>query len=191
MKPSGRKTPESRRHSGDQVSFDEVDRKILALLQERDRPIALLAEEVGLSPTPCWRRVRKLEETGVIRSRVALVDHKRAGVPMIIFIGVTAPRHEMSWLNQFRELIENIPEVVEAYRLTGSTDYILKVMVPDIQAFDLVYKSMIERLEFSQINSSIAMEELKFTTAVPTTYMTPPVPSSELSASDRTNPATG
>ena len=84
---------------------------------------------------------------------------------------MTAPRHEISWLNQFRELIESIPEVVEAYRLTGSTDYILKVLVPDIQAYDEVYKSLIERLDFSQISASIAMEELKFTTAVPTAYL--------------------
>ena len=174
MKSPARRMSDSRRRSGEHVSFDEVDRQILDLLQERDRPVAVLAEEVGLSQTPCWRRVRRLEEAGVIRGRVALVDHKRAGVPMIIFIGITAPRHEISWLNHFRELIETIPEVVEAYRLTGSTDYIMKVMVPDIEAFDQVYKAMIERLEFSQINSSIAMEELKFTTAVPTTYLTPP-----------------
>ena len=166
--------PEARRRpAADQASFDEVDRRILDLLQERDRPVAALAEEVGLSQTPCWRRVRKLEETGVIVGRVALVDHRRAGVPMTVFIGITAPRHEISWLNRFRDLIEDIPEVVEAYRLTGPTDYILKVLVPDIEAFDLVYKSMIEQLEFSQINSSIAMEELKFTTAVPTTYLIP------------------
>jgi Lrp/AsnC family transcriptional regulator len=136
-----------------------------------DLPVALLAEEIGLSQTPCWRRIRKLEEAGVIRGRVTLVDPKKAGVPLTVFIGVTAPRHEMSWLNQFRELIESIPEVVEAYRLTGPTDYILKVMVPDIETYDTVYKSMIERLAFSQINSSISMEELKFTTAIPTTYL--------------------
>jgi Lrp/AsnC family transcriptional regulator len=166
MSPPGRKS-----RSAERASFDAIDRQILDLLQERDLPVALLAEEIGLSQTPCWRRIRKLEEAGVIRGRVTLVDPKKAGVPLTVFIGVTAPRHEMSWLNQFRELIESIPEVVEAYRLTGPTDYILKVMVPDIATYDTVYKSMIERLAFSQINSSIAMEELKFTTAIPTTYL--------------------
>ena len=106
MKSPARRMSDSRRRSGEHASFDEVDRQILDLLQERDRPVAVLAEEVGLSQTPCWRRVRRLEEAGVIRGRVALVDHKRAGVPMIIFIGITAPRHEISWLNHFRELIE-------------------------------------------------------------------------------------
>lgn len=169
MSQPGRKPPEARRRSGE--GFDAIDRQILDLLQERDRPVAVLAEEIGLSQTPCWRRIRKLEEAGVIRSRVAIVDPRRVGVPLTVFIGITAPHHEISWLNQFRDLLESIPEVVEAYRLTGSTDYILKIMVPDIDAYDAVYKSMIERLEFSQVNASISLEELKFTTAVPTIYL--------------------
>ncbi len=166
-----RKPPEPRRRGPDTSSFDDIDRQILDLLQERDRPVAMLAEEIGLSQTPCWRRIRKLEEAGVIRGRVTLVDPKQAGVPMTLFVGVTAARHEAGWLERFRALIEGIPEIVEAYRLTGSTDYILKIVVPDIEAYDAVYKSMIERLEFSSISSSIAMEELKFTTAVPTNYL--------------------
>lgn len=153
------------------TSFDKIDRKILDLLQQRDRPVGEIAEEVGLSQTPCWRRIKRMEEAGVIREKVTLVDPKKAGVPMIVFIAITAPRHEMAWLVKFRELIESIPQIVEAYRLTGTVDYILKVMVPDVAAYDNVYKSMIEKLEFSQINSSISMEELKFTTAVPTNYL--------------------
>ena len=152
--------------------LDLIDRKIVAeLMRDATLPVAQIADRVGLSQTPCWRRIRKLEEAGVIRGRVTLVDPIEAGVGLTVFIAVTAPRHEISWLNQFRELIESIPEVVEAYRLTGSTDYILKVLVPDIQAYDEVYKSLIERLDFSQISASIAMEELKFTTAVPTAYL--------------------
>ncbi|MBN8970423.1 MAG: Lrp/AsnC family transcriptional regulator [Rhizobiales bacterium] len=153
------------------TSFDEIDRKILDLLQQRDRPVGEIAEKVGLSQTPCWRRIRRMEEAGVIRERVTLVDPKRAGVPMTVFISVTAPRHEIAWLVKFRQMIESIPQIVEAYRLTGTVDYILKVLVPDIAAYDQVYKTMIEKLEFSQINSSISMEELKFTTAVPTNYL--------------------
>ncbi|WP_312526347.1 Lrp/AsnC family transcriptional regulator [Paracoccus sp. (in: a-proteobacteria)] len=171
MSQSPRKIGDSRRRTADQSAFDDLDRQILDLLQEKDRPVAVLAEEVGLSQTPCWRRIRKLEEAGVIRGRVTLVDPRNAGVPMTVFIGVTAPRHEMAWLVNFRELIDSIPEIVEAYRLTGSVDYILKVLVPDIETFDHVYKSMIERLEFSQINSMISMEEMKFTTSVPTKYL--------------------
>jgi Lrp/AsnC family transcriptional regulator len=159
------------RRRGEGSAWDEIDRQILDLLQERDRPVAVLAEEIGLSQTPCWRRIRKLEEAGVIRGRVTLVDPKRAGAPLTVFVSVTAPRHEIGWLARFRELIGTMPEVVEAYRLTGSTDYVLKVLVPDIESYDRIYTAMIERLEFSRINSSIAMEEVKFTTAVPTKYL--------------------
>ncbi|MBN9003185.1 MAG: Lrp/AsnC family transcriptional regulator, partial [Rhizobiales bacterium] len=96
------------------TSFDEIDRKILDLLQQRDRPVGEIAEKVGLSQTPCWRRIRRMEEAGVIRERVTLVDPKRAGVPMTVFISVTAPRHEIAWLVKFRQMIESIPQIVEA-----------------------------------------------------------------------------
>lgn len=170
---SGR--PRARQPAGKGVetrAFDETDRRILDILQEdSDRPVTAIAEEVGLSPTPCWRRIKRLEEAGVIRGRVAVVDQRRANVPMTVFIGVKAPRHEMTWLTAFRALLEEIPEIVEAYRLTGDTDYILKVLVPDVASYDIVYKKMIQSLEFSEISASIAMEELKFTTAVPTAYL--------------------
>ncbi|MEX1662716.1 Lrp/AsnC family transcriptional regulator [Thioclava sp. 15-R06ZXC-3] len=152
--------------------YDEVDQKILAILQvDSDLPIAAIAERVGLSATPVWRRIKRMESSGLIRARVAVVDQKLANVPMTIFIGVTAPRHAMEWFKKFRALIEDVPEVVEAYRLTGATDYIMKVVVPDIAAYDMVYQRLIEELEFSTVNSSISMEELKFTTAVPTKYL--------------------
>lgn len=153
------------------LSYDAIDRKMLALLQERDRPVSSLAEEVGLSATPCWRRLHRMEASGLIRGRVTLVDPRLAGVPMTVFISVTAPRHDFTWLVEFRALVESIPEIIEAYRLTGAVDYILKLLVPDIAAYDRVYKSMIEKLAFSQITSSISMEELKFTTAVPVDYL--------------------
>ncbi|SFC22262.1 Lrp/AsnC family transcriptional regulator [Tropicimonas isoalkanivorans] len=154
------------------VTFDETDRKILDVLQrDSDLPISVIAEQVGLSTTPIWRRIKRMEAAGLIRARVVVVDQKLANVPMTVFIGITAPRHEMEWLERFRALIDEIPEVVEAYRLTGSTDYIMKVVVPDIATYDTVYQRMIASLDFSQINSSISMEELKFTTAVPTKYL--------------------
>ena len=159
------------RKRADSGNFDAIDRRILDLLQDRDIPLAALAEEVGLSQTPCWRRVRKLEEAGIIRGKVTLVDPRQAGVPLTVFIGVTALRHEAKWLEAFRSLVDSIPEVVEAYRMTGSTDYFLKLLVPDIETYAKVYQTMIERLEFSQISASIAMEELKYTTAVPTAYL--------------------
>ncbi|MBL3702757.1 winged helix-turn-helix transcriptional regulator [Sulfitobacter sp. BDSS02] len=154
------------------LSFDEIDQQILDILQnDSDTVISAIAESVGLSATPCWRRIKRMEEAGLIKGRVVLVDQERANVPMTVFIGVSTPRHEMSWLKKFCDLVDEIPEVVEAYRLSGSVDYILKVVVPDIATYDMVYKKMIERLEFSKINSMISMEELKFTTAIPTKYL--------------------
>lgn len=152
--------------------LDAIDQKILRILQEDcDYPVAQIAEEVGLSKTPCWRRIRRLEELGVIKNRVVVVDHALANVPMTVFISVKVPRHDSGWLRSFRALVAELDEVVEAYRLTGQTDYILKIVVPDIARYDDVYRRMIDQLEFSDINSSIAMEELKFTTAVPTKYL--------------------
>lgn len=152
--------------------FDEIDRKIVDIMQRHaDRTVAEIAEAVNLSHTPCWRRIKRMEDIGLIRSRVALIDRKMANVPMTIFIAVKAPRHAIEWLDDFRKQIKDIPEVTEAYRLTGDTDYLLRIVVPDIETYDQVYKNLIARLEFSDINSSIAMEEMKFTTALPTKYM--------------------
>ncbi|AMM83011.1 Lrp/AsnC family transcriptional regulator [Martelella sp. AD-3] len=152
--------------------FDQIDRKIVDILQRQaDRTVSEIAEEVGLSHTPCWRRIKRMEDLGFIRARVALIDRKMANIPMTIFIAVKAPRHAIEWFDEFRKQIRDIPEVTEAYRLTGDTDYLLRIVVPDIETYDQVYKNLISRLEFSDINSSIAMEELKFTTALPTNYM--------------------
>ncbi|CUH64836.1 Leucine-responsive regulatory protein [Thalassovita gelatinovora] len=154
------------------MTFDETDQRILEILQhDSDTPIQAISEAVGLSTNPCWRRIKRMEEAGVIKKRVVLVDQTRANVPLTVFIGISTSRHEIEWLHRFRELIDEIPEVVEAYRLTGTVDYILKVVVPDMDSYDAVYKQMIRRLEFSQVNSMISMEELKFTTAIPTTYL--------------------
>lgn len=154
------------------ITFDEIDRRILDILQkDSETPVQAISETVGLSANPCWRRIKRMEEAGVIKGRVALVDQARAGVPLTVFIGISTSRHEIEWLNAFRDLIDEIPEVVEAYRLTGTVDYILKVVVPDMGTYDAVYKRMIRRLEFSQVNSMMAMEELKFTTSIPTNYL--------------------
>ena len=154
------------------LTFDEIDQKILDLLQhDSDTSVNVISEAVGLSVTPCWRRIKRMEEAGLIKKRVVLVDQARANVPMTIFIGVTTSRHEINWLQKFCDLIDEIPEIVEAYRLTGTVDYILKVIVSDMAAYDRVYKKMIERLDFNQVNSMISMEELKFTTAIPTKYL--------------------
>lgn len=152
--------------------YDEIDRKILDILQvDADKPVAEIAAEVGLSQTPCWRRIRRMEEDSLIKKKVVLVDRKRANVPMTVFMSVRAPRHAADWLEAFRSLIRNTPEILEAYRLAGETDYLLRIVVTDIEHYDEVYKGMISKLEFSDMTSSISMEEMKFTTAIPTRYL--------------------
>ena len=139
--------------------MDRIDRKILDLLQQdATLQIAVIAEQVGLSAAPCWRRIRKLEEDGVITRRVALVDRRKANVPMTVFVAVKTTRHATEWLGSFRQMIATIPEIVEAWRLTGDADYLLRIVVPDIDAYDAVYQRMIGMKVFSDISSSIAME---------------------------------
>jgi Lrp/AsnC family transcriptional regulator len=152
--------------------LDRIDRKILDILQRNaDLPVGEIAEKVGLSQTPCWRRIKRMEDEGIIRQRVALVDRKKANVATTVFMAVKAPRHQVEWLDSFKRVIGKFPEITEAYRLTGDADYLLRIVVPDIEAYDEVYKRLITQLDFSDITSSIAMEEMKFTTAIPTDYI--------------------
>lgn len=152
--------------------MDSIDCKILDILQkDATVPIGTLAEQVGLSATPCWRRIKKMEDEGVILRRVALVDRRKANVPMTVFVSIRTTRHAVEWLEQFRRMIGDIAEIVEAWRLTGEVDYLLRIVVPDVDAYDAVYKRMIKRMEFSGVSSAIAMEEMKFTTAIPTDYV--------------------
>ena len=152
--------------------MDDKDKKILRLLQEDAMmPVAEVASHVGLSTTPCWRRIQKLEEEGVIRKRVALLDRHKLNVGVTVFVAVKTRHHVVDWLEKFKSAVEEIPEVVEAYRLSGDIDYLLRIVVPDIGAYDDVYKSLIEKVEFSDVSSSFAMEDMKFTTALPVKYI--------------------
>jgi Lrp/AsnC family transcriptional regulator, cysteine-sensing transcriptional activator len=152
--------------------MDAIDRKILDILQaDATVPVAAIADRVGLSAAPCWRRIKRMEDEGVIKGRVALVDRRKAKVPMTLFVSVRTTRHAGQWLEDFRRVISDIPEIVEAWRLTGEVDYLLRIVVPDVDTYDVVYKRLINRLEFADISSAIAMEELKYTTAIPTDYL--------------------
>ncbi len=152
--------------------MDDKDRKILKLLQEDAMmPVAEVASHVGLSTTPCWRRIQKLEDEGVIRKRVALLDRKKLNVGVTVFVAVKTRQHAIDWLEKFKTAVDSIPEVVESYRLSGEVDYLLRIVVPDISAYDDVYKTLIEKVEFSDVSSSFAMEDLKFTTALPVKYI--------------------
>ncbi len=152
--------------------MDRIDRKILSLLQaDATLSMAELAEQVNLSPTPCWRRVQRMERDGVIRCRVALLDASKLNVGVTVFVRLKTDRHDTAWLDDFAARIAAIPEVVEIYRMSGDIDYILKVVVPDIAAYDAVYKRMIEAVSFADVSSNFAMECIKDTTALPLDYL--------------------
>jgi Lrp/AsnC family transcriptional regulator len=151
--------------------MDRYDEQILAALQEdASLPVAELAEKVGLTSTPCWRRVQKLEESGVIRKRVALLDPAKLNVGVTVFVSVRTSQHSVKWLKSFHGLVASIPEVTEFYRMAGDTDYLLRVVVPDIAAYDRVYKKLIQGAELADVSSSFAMEQIKYTTALPLDY---------------------
>ncbi len=152
--------------------MDAKDRKILSLLQENAMYTAAeLGEQVGLSTTPCWRRVQRLEQEGYIRQRVALLDHAKLNVGVTVFVAVRTSRHSGDWLERFRRAIATTPEIVEAHRLSGDVDYLLRVVVPSIDGWDAVYRRLIEAVEFSDVSSSFSMEQLKFTTAIPVDHV--------------------
>jgi len=153
--------------------MDRLDRKILRLLQE-DATLAVadVAKKVGLSTTPCWRRIQKLEEEGVIKRRVAILDHEKVNVRVTVFVSIRTNSHSHEWLRRFSEVIQEFPEVVEFYRMSGDVDYLLRVVVPDIAAYDAFYKRLIAKIEIRDVSSSFAMEQIKYTTELPLDYMT-------------------
>jgi Lrp/AsnC family transcriptional regulator len=153
------------------LHIDSVDRKILDLLQDdASLSVAELAERAGLSPSPCWRRVQALEKAGIIKKRVALLDRVQLNVGVSVFVAIRTNQHNKAWLDRFADAVLDIPEVVELYRMSGDIDYLLRVVVPDIAAYDSVYKRLIAKIDLSGVSSSFAMEEIKYTTAIPLTY---------------------
>lgn len=148
--------------------MDDRDRNILALLQE-DATLSVLelAERVSLSQTACWKRIQRLTQEGVIRKQVCLLDSQQLGVGVTVFVSIKTNHHDMQWFERFSAGVKDMPEVVEFYRMSGETDYLLKVVVPDIHGFDAVYKRLIRVADLFDVSSSFAMEELKYTTALP------------------------
>lgn len=157
--------------------FDEMDLKILRILQEDcTMPVADISKRIGLSTTPCWRRIQKLEEDGVIRRRVALLNPAAINAGVTVFVAITTNQHTKEWLERFHTAVADFPEVVEFYRMSGQVDYMLRVVVPDIGAYDAFYKKLITRIELSDVSSSFAMEQIKFTTALPLEFAPKHVP---------------
>ncbi len=152
--------------------MDRIDRKILACLQEDAAlPVAEVAERVGLSTTPCWRRIQNLEKAGVIRRRVALLDAAKLNCGVTVFVNLRTSQHNYDWLEKFSKAVERMEEVVEFYRMSGDIDYLLRIVVPDIASYDAVYKRLIQAADFAEVSSSFALEEIKYTTALSLTYM--------------------
>ena len=152
----------------EKVALDSVDRKILGLLQ-KDASLTIkdIAEKVHLSPTPCWKRIQRMEEEGVIRARVALLDPSKVDAGITAFIAIKTDQHNIAWSRKFAKEMSSIPEIMEIYRMSGEVDYLLRVVVPDIGAYDDLYKKIIERIALKDMTSMFAMEQMKYTTALP------------------------
>ena len=147
--------------------MDGTDRKILDVLQkDTTLSIAEIGERVGLSPTPCWKRIQRLEADGVIQRRVALLDPEKVGLGLTVFVSVEAPDHSAGWLSHFAEVVSDMPEVLEFYRMAGDVDYMLRVVVADMRAYDGFYKRLIEAVPLKNVTSRFAMERIKSTTVL-------------------------
>ena len=151
--------------------MDATDKKLLRLLQDdASLPLAVIAERVNLSPNPCWRRIKKLKDAGVIRKEVALLDPTKIRVGVTVFVAIKTSQHNPDWLARFARGIRDIPEIVECYRMSGEVDYMLRVVVPDVKGYDALYKKLIAVAELFDVSSSFAMEQIKYTTALPVDY---------------------
>ena len=150
------------------VETDDIDRRILNALQEdASRSIQEVADLVGLSSNPCWRRIRRLEHAGVIAKRVALIDPSKLGLGVTAFVTIRTSRHDAEWLDQFSSAVRTISEVVECHRMSGDVDYLLKVVVRDIAHYDHVYQRLIRKVSgLSDVSSTFSMERLKHDTAI-------------------------
>lgn len=148
--------------------LDAIDRKILTVLQEdASLSVAEIGDRVGLSSTPCWKRIQRLEADGVIQKRVALVDQNKIGLGLSVFVSVESSDHSDAWLKRFAAAVSAMPEVMEFYRMAGDVDYMLRVVIPDMQSYDVFYKKLIHAVPLKNVTSRFAMEKIKSITALP------------------------
>ena len=152
-------------------AMDKIDRKLLSLLQDNaDRPLNEIAEAVSLTATPCWKRIQRLQRDGVIRKKVVLCDPVKLNLGLTAFVAVRTTQHNEQWLRKFAAVVQSIPEIVEAYRMSGEIDYMLRIVVSDIAGYDAVYRKLVRSVELSDVSSSFAMERLKYSTAFPVDF---------------------
>ena len=151
--------------------MNEIDKKILSILQANaDIPIVELSKKVNLSATPCWTRINKLYKQGYIKKKVAIVDRFKINLPVVAFVQVRTNQHNMLWSKQFIKAVKEMEEVVEFYRLSGTVDYIFKVLVPSIEKYNEFYKKLTDKVDFSEVTSSFSMEEIKYTNSLTLNY---------------------
>ncbi|MGB1033704.1 MAG: Lrp/AsnC family transcriptional regulator [Primorskyibacter sp.] len=149
-------------------NIDEIDRRILRLLQvDATQSIDTLAERVGLSRNACWRRMRQMDQQGIIRARVAVVEPHAVGLGLMVLVLVRTNRHDPAWLDSFRKAIALFPEIVGAHRMAGDLDYVLRVRVSDVAGYDAFYQRFITKVDLSDVSASFVMEDLRDTTALP------------------------
>ncbi len=148
--------------------MDATDRKILQIVQtDGSLSIAAIAARVGLSQTPCWKRIQKLEAEGIIRRRIALLDAAKLGLGITVFVTIEVGEHAHDKLDHFARTISAMDEVLDIYRMAGDVDYLLKVVVSDTKSFDAFYKRLIETLPMKKVTSRFALESIKAETALP------------------------
>ena len=148
--------------------MDAIDRKILSVVQQdASLSVADIGQKVGLSSTPCWKRLQRLEADGVIMRRVALIDPEKVGLGITVFVSVETGDHSQEWLAKFADVVNAMPEVMEFYRMAGDVDYVLRVVVHDMQSYDTFYKKLIATVPLKNVTSRFAMERIKSTTALP------------------------
>ena len=148
--------------------MDAIDKKILVALQEdASLSVAEIGQRVGLSSTPCWKRIQKLEAESIIQKRVALVDPEKIGLGITVLVSIETGDHSQTWLDRFATLVSAMPEVMEFHRMAGDVDYMLRVVVADMQSYDAFYKRLITAVTLKNVTSRFAMEKIKSTTVLP------------------------
>jgi len=152
--------------------MNEIDKKILSILQDNaEIPIAELSKKLNLSATPCWARINKLYKQGYIKKKVAVVDRLKANLPVVVFVQVRTKQHSDEWTKKFKKAITEMDEVIELYRLSGTIDYMFKVLVPSIEKYNEFYEKLTHKIDFFEVTSSFAMEEIKQTSILPLKYI--------------------
>lgn len=153
--------------------MDDLDKKILSILQlNATIPLSELSKKIGISVTATWNRIKKLEENGTIISRTAILDNNKINLPIVIFLSVSISSHSEEWINQFKKIIMHYQQIIEVYRLTGSTtDYLLKIVAPSIEEYDQFQQELIKKIEFTKMSSNIALKQLKSSSYLPLDFI--------------------